>query len=120
MATYDEAIGKAREIGREHGENAASWVTDGNTSEETYAALLRGIEDGDPMVLDMLPAPDLSGEWADGYTPDRLSADVGWLPEPGTHDHYDWLGELCAAYEEAFTEAAEEAVIAACQAQVNQ
>jgi hypothetical protein len=50
------------ELGRSAGRRAASWVFDGNTTERTYAAVLRGIEDGDPVILDRyalrLPAPE--------------------------------------------------------------
>ena len=44
--------------GYEHGKTAGTWVFDGNTPQATYAAVLQGIEDGDPMVLDQLPQPD--------------------------------------------------------------
>jgi hypothetical protein len=50
-------------LGREAGHSAGTWVIDGNTSTEQCARILRGIEDGDPEVMDMQPSP-LSGEWA--------------------------------------------------------
>lgn len=53
----------AYDKGREHGANAGEWYFDGNTSEETYRTVLRGIEDGDPMVLDTFPTFTF-GEWA--------------------------------------------------------
>lgn len=112
--TYDQAVETAAEIGREHGMNAASWVElDGP---EGCQKVLRALEDGDPEVYNWLPAPDLSGQWADEYTPDRLATDVGWLPEDGTHNNYDWLSELCNAYETAFSDAVETAIVARCQA----
>ncbi len=35
--------------------DAARWYLDGNADEETYREVLRGIENGDPVVLDDLP-----------------------------------------------------------------
>lgn len=66
--------------GHEAGKNAASWVFDGNTTRETYEHVLKGIEDVDPMVMDMYRVPDLSGEWADGMTPDALINELGIDP----------------------------------------
>lgn len=43
--------------GYEDGKAAGSWVFDGNTTRHTYATVLQGIEDGDPLILDMLPQP---------------------------------------------------------------
>lgn len=79
---------------QENGKAAASWVTDGNTPAETYRYYLRGIEDGDPAVLDSVRTPDLSGEYRDEYTEDQLLADVGWVPHDGT----DLMHELCDQY----------------------
>jgi hypothetical protein len=57
------ALDEATERGADAGRAAGSWVIDGNTSPETARNILRGIDDGDPMVMDMAPGP-LSGEWA--------------------------------------------------------
>lgn len=83
------------ERGREHGAAAGSWLIDGNTSSETARAILQGIADGDPEVMDMQPSP-LSGEWA--------GESIGELI-----DGYDELNaveqdEACAAYEQGFGE----------------
>src|SRR5262245_12356114 len=53
--------------GHDDGWNAAGWLVDGNTDDPEVVLLgyLRGIEDGDPEILDKLPTPNLSGEWAD-------------------------------------------------------
>jgi hypothetical protein len=75
---------RAEALGREHGQAAASWVTDGNTDQATYARLLRGITDGDPEVLDSIRTPDLSGEYADDYSEADMLADAGWVPHDGT------------------------------------
>ncbi len=67
---YSDAVeAAAKELGGEAGRAAASWVFDGNTTTEEYARVLFGIEDGDPEVLDALPSPDLSGQWAGASTP---------------------------------------------------
>lgn len=60
---------EAFRVGYERGQAAGSWVIDGNTSEKTARHILNGIEEGDPVVLDMAPAP-LSGEWAGESIPE--------------------------------------------------
>ncbi|HTU74389.1 MAG TPA: hypothetical protein VMG38_12810 [Trebonia sp.] len=47
-------LAKAAELGHDAGKVAASWVFDGNTPEEAYRRVLRGIDDGDPGVLDAI------------------------------------------------------------------
>lgn len=69
----------AYEIGFDAGKARGSWVIDGNTDSGTARAILRGIEDGDPEVMDMQPAP-LSGEWAGESIPelsDLFGIDLG-------------------------------------------
>jgi hypothetical protein len=64
-------------LGVEAAKTAASWCTDGNTSDEHYARMIRWFDDGDPQVSDYLPTrPNLSGEWADAPTLLSLAADV--------------------------------------------
>ena len=65
----------AENLGRDAGKAAASWMFDGNTPEDTYRAVLRGIEDGDPVILDAYPAPGLSA--GGGYTEADLARDLG-------------------------------------------
>jgi len=56
---------EATKAGRLAGEAAASWMFDGNTTDETYRAFLKGWEEGDPMAMDAYAPPSwLSGEWA--------------------------------------------------------
>lgn len=102
---------RARELGADHGRAAASWFFGGNTSRETYAAVLKGIEEGDPAVLDSFPGSPLSGEWADGMTMGRLleaigvgdpHAELSFNPEP-------WDG-IADAYCDAFESAAVDAI----------
>jgi len=101
--TNDEALATASSRGAEAGKAAGSWVIDGNTSAETAAHILKGIEEGDPEVMDMQPAP-LSGEWA-GESIEELLGDL--LPDndvqPAMHD--DRYDALLDAYEEGFGEA---------------
>jgi hypothetical protein len=66
-------LAEALAMGREAAVNAASWATDGNTTDQHRRRVLAGMADGDPRVDDYLPAyPTLSGEWADSLTPITL------------------------------------------------
>lgn len=115
------AITTACEVGREHGENAgASWQQDafgGRATGDTTATarrVLRGIEDGDPAILDALPG------WVDGYTATDLQADCSW-PEPDLDDreaHRRWdavLTDLWSAYQTALHDAVRESVVRSCE-----
>lgn len=95
----DELHERARDMGRAHGVSAASWYFDGNTSRETYARVVAGIDEGDPAVLDTFPAAPLSGEWADGPTPNTVWAELGMT---GEEDHSD---SVIDAYEDGFYQA---------------
>lgn len=66
---------EAANLGRDAGKAAASWMFDGNTPEDAYRAVLRGIDDGDPAILDAHPAPGLSADG--GYTEAGLACDLG-------------------------------------------
>lgn len=87
----------AAKIGREHGKSAASWVFDGNTTAETYRWYVRGIDEGDPEVLDSLREPSLSGEFAGDYSEQDLARDLE-LDD-------DELDDAANAYNEAASEA---------------
>jgi hypothetical protein len=63
---YEELRSIITERVEEMAKNAASWVFDGNTEDATYRRVLKGIEDGDPEIMDALPCVDWSGQWADG------------------------------------------------------
>jgi hypothetical protein len=107
----DPFVAKAREIGAQHGRNAASWVevSDGGTARR----ILQGIEEGDPEILDGLPSADLSGQWADGFTVAQLVAEVD-APADNEDDLIPLSQTLADVYVEAFSEGAEHAVTAAC------
>lgn len=116
-AAYDAAIEYARSLGAEHGHAAATWYFDGNTPADAYAPVLRGIEDGDPAILDTLPAPDLSGQWADSLTGPQLvrdalaAADIDLSADDSvTDDSVAWDNDICDAYEFAFSSAAEDEI----------
>lgn len=102
MATFDR-VEYARNIGRDHGRNAASWFFDGNTDRATFEAFQRGLEEGDPAIEDQLPAADLSGQYADGYTVRDLLADCG--VDIDADDEEVDIDELTDAYEEGFADA---------------
>ena len=123
---WEKLLAEAAKIGAEHGEGTAAFqqqylvggrVTDGS-ERATATHILKGLEDGDPEVLDALPHPDLSGQWADGYTPNQLAEDCEldeWVKEFG-EEADDCVDDLCTAYEEAFQDAAQEEVIRFCKA----
>lgn len=108
--TYENAIATAETIGRDHGRAAGSWVTDGNTTAETYRRLLKGISDIDPEVMDSLPSAPLSGEWADSYSLSDLSADTDVSQDS------DMWDDVCTAYEMAYSDAVVAEVERACRA----
>jgi hypothetical protein len=99
MRTYEEILSAADAAGRDHGRAAASWYFDGNTSRGTYEHVLRGIEDGDPEVLDTFPTSPLSGEWADDPTPASVLEDLDVAEDDPSADDY------LRAYEDGFYEA---------------
>lgn len=97
--SFEELEQDVRQMGQDAGEGAASWLFDGNTSRETYVKVLKGIEDGDPEVMDMLPNPNLSGEWAGDPTPKSI------LEELGTDEDDPAADDLLLAWEEAASQA---------------
>lgn len=121
MSTYEAARARAAEIGHEHGTAAITTWFDAVTCYKP-ALLLDQVngsgswEDGNggPDTNPTLPRADLSGEWADGYTPQRLYVDCGGTMARA-QDYSDDIGaDLCDAYEEAFSEAVAEYVRAEC------
>lgn len=100
----DEIMREARKLGTMEGAGAASWVFDGNTTDETYRAFLRGWEDGDPETMDAYAPTSgwLSGEWADARTARDLQLDLGIDDEDPDGEI---LAEACDAYEGAAEDA---------------
>lgn len=108
--TYVDLINQATELGRETGEDAASWYFDNNGDTETQAErVILGINDGDPEVLDGLPWPNLSGEWAGQQTPASLAEEIG-LDLTDDSDEMD-LDDCCHAWEDAASGAVERTVL---------
>ncbi len=101
---FDLIEDEARKQGLEDGTAAGSWVIDGNTSTDTAAAILRGLDDGDPAILDLLPSSPLSGEYADGLLPRDV---LGWygLTEDWNADGLSGIAaEVLNAYEDGYNE----------------
>lgn len=75
--------------GFESGQAHGSWVTDGNTTPETYRWILEGYDNGNPEVLDLCPNP-LSGEWAGESISEVFGLKVGeGYPESEDLDRYE-------------------------------
>ena len=79
---------RVHQVAERHGQQAAAWVFDGNTPEDTYRSTLRGLEAGDPEVLDRLAErlPVLADDWHPWpyYTTEDLMDEVGWTSHDGT------------------------------------
>lgn len=106
----------AARIGREHGESAATWFEIADV--DAARRIVAGLTDGDPEILDSLPAADLSGQWADGYTPRQLLNEIAveldvWSVGQEMTDLWD---DACSAYEFAFDDAVHSAVEASALA----
>lgn len=94
------ALDEARRHGAEHALAVASWTV---LSESDAVTVL---EDVDPAVLDLLPWPNLSGEWADDPTPLGLLRDLGYeprrVPDEGWNDLCDaWQDEADEVFSQA-------------------
>lgn len=83
----EQAIEAARELGRGHGDAMGQ---------------IWSIEGRDPEAI---PEPDLSGQWADGWTPRDLAAHVGMNDGDISWNGPEFMGWLCDAYEAGFAEA---------------
>lgn len=109
-ARWDRDAEAVREIAASHARNAASWVEiDSSRVADWY---LRGIEDGDPEVMDALPAADLSVHWADEHTVPSMLAAAGLevdTIDPETAD------ELADVYCNTFAELAELEISKTCR-----
>lgn len=110
----DEASERATAIGTQHGQNAASWHLP-FASADVARRVLAGIDDGDPEVLDGLPSPDLSGQFADGYTVSELLADAGLA---GIGEASELATSLADDYESAFSLAVEDTLAVAARATI--
>lgn len=98
---YKQAKADARKAGEDAGRAAASWYFDGNTDEQTYRRVLKGLDDGDPEVLDGLPYLDLSGQWADGPTMASVLEDIGCDVDGDDDAAEDIVNKYQSAYDAA-------------------
>jgi hypothetical protein len=129
---YTAAVEYARKRGAADGANAAGWYVQetigGRVTGDPVAAaryILRGIEDGDSAVTDGFPFADLSGEWADSLTGTALydaaivNADDWTMTRPDWVAYWaghDAFSDVCDAYSDAFSSAAEDAIASAARA----
>lgn len=111
-ATRAALLDAATRLGEEAGRAAASWYFDGNSDHATYVRVWRGLETGDPEVMDTLPSSPLSGEWADDPTPGDVLRTLGV-------DEFDYDNDdLLDAYAEGFEAASYRAIEDEARAQV--
>ena len=89
-------VARAGELGRTAGQAAATRVFDGTTSDDGYRRVLRGLDQGDPAVLDAIEPPAIGA--GSGYGQDDLARDLG--TEPGDRA----LPRATSAYSDAFTD----------------
>ncbi len=126
-AAWQHILAALRQAGQHAGAGAADWWAQdtvggratGNTA-ATARAVLAGIDDGDPAVLDALPACDLSGQWADTPTEADLYASLYTESAPPDAPGWDDLDaprreEVIEAYRDGFDTAAGERVAEHCR-----
>lgn len=95
---YSAAEATAKKMGEEYGRNAAEWAIEPDRmSREQMLAVLRGIEDGDPAILNQFKEPDLSGEITGNQTVSGLTDALGIDPED---DSQPDVALICEAWEE--------------------
>lgn len=107
------ASDRAVERGTADGTDAAGWYVQEVVRRDSAVSVLRGIDDGDPMVLDTFPVLDLSGQWADGPSVSSVLADLDLdCLDPDS----DVAEEVVDAYRDAFDSAVHVEVERACRA----
>lgn len=101
MTTYDEAtraawLAQSCWLGADAALAGASWLI--LSSEQARSVL----DDIDPLVLDDIREPNLSGEWADDLTPELLAEQVGLTRDEVMFcpDDDQIVSELADAWEE--------------------
>lgn len=95
----------AEEYGQGDADGALLWWELEKLEPADAAGMLLGLWDGDPAVYDSLPAPDLSGQWADGRTVrDILEAAD---PDPDAMTGEDMALTAAETYETAFSQKVE-------------
>src|SRR5262245_57351269 len=102
MPRLRDILKKAEQDGRGAGANSAMWYYDrSEPTRENLLKVLKGMDDGDPEILDTFVSGSLSGEWADDMTPKRL------YEELDMNDKQIEVAseEVCDAWEAAFNSA---------------
>jgi hypothetical protein len=110
---------EAKQLGEGHATDAAAWSVNGNSDRTERASVLVMLREGDPAAFDYLPRePDLSGEYADGLTPNSLFEQI--TREAANNSNGDLVEHLADEYEagvsETFAAACEAVLIRFCQA----
>jgi len=106
-------------LGNEHGAAAATFYWDDTyPGIDDFRKVWQGIEDGDPEIQDTLPRADLSGEMADGMTPNKLYEAIG-VPQAFIEMEsvlaVGLLDDICDAYQQAFDMTAEHEIAKSCE-----
>lgn len=102
MTTTQTDTERASMLGYAHGQARASWMWDGNTTDETYRTFLRLYNEGD-LPDDYLSPDPLSGEWAGESITEMLGGEFPQLREDDADVDY-WHGDIVDAYEDGFRE----------------
>lgn len=110
---------EAAEIGKNAARAAATWIVDGNTPIETARKMLQQLRDGDPAAEEWMPQINLSGEFAEDWTPrsllNRIAGDLeidelgDGRDEEGNRIPAEELEGIFSAFEDAAAEKIEEA-----------
>jgi hypothetical protein len=106
--TIDKALEQAAEMGRNAGENAASWIIQDSWGgrvtrgeKQAASAFLEAYEESD----DTPNPPNLSGEWADSETPQSLMDSLFNEEELELDEVQDAQDDICTAWEDAASDA---------------
>lgn len=115
----DTAVHRARELGKQHGSNAAGWwIQDALTKNQHSAEQARTILRMEENCEAQFPTADLSGQWAEGPLPQDVLTHAfgtgGWDSySPEYKAEVD--NEALNAYEQAFNDAARDECLNACR-----
>lgn len=117
----NDLIKAADTLGEQDGRDAASWYFTGSEDRDQYQQVLKGIEDGDPAILDTLPGSPLSGEFAGDMAPNALYEQLGVTElQLRNWEQSDELDQLCTAYEEGFSTGVGDEITRQCRIMLEQ
>jgi len=122
-APHHSASPRPAAPGARAGRNAADWwdqdTLGGRASGDTDARatlILAGNDDLAPLIVDALPACDVSGQWADAPTEAGLYHDAAPAHAPGCNDlDPQARDEAIAAYRDRYDSAAHDRVAEHCR-----